>query len=84
MNETETNFSTLVENVEKEMRRLGYMENSLRHYWEVWSRFRKYLSGRDFSEELCSGFLADVLEIKEIAAKNLFRQKDGARRAIKV
>lgn len=58
----------LITAVEEEMRRMGYTENTIRHYWEVWKKYLQYSQAEEYSLSEVNDFLKSVYGIDETIA----------------
>lgn len=55
----------LISAVEDEMRRLGYTENTIRHYWEVWNKYLRFSQTEEYSLAEVNDFLKSAYGIDE-------------------
>jgi len=82
MNET-NNLNQVIHDAASEMERLGYSQESMRHYWEVWNRYLKFTSQTFIDRKDMDSFLNQTYGISSYGNKTT-RYQRGAIRAMNV
>lgn len=82
MNET-NNLNQVVHDAASEMERLGYSQESMCHYWEVWKRYLKFTSQTSVDRDDMDSFLKQTYGINSNRKKTT-RYQRGAIRAMNV
>lgn len=77
-----SNLNQVMHDADSEMKRLGYSQESMCHYWEVWKRYLKYTNHTSVNKEDMDSFLKQTYGI--INNKTATRYQRGAIRAMNV